>query len=69
MEGDIDVRRVGVERLADHQHGLAVRIGAGAEERDVGRKDEVAGGFLPRKMEGVLATPHVLAAAGDCVGL
>ena len=65
VEGDVDVRRVGVESLAHHEARLAVLVNAGAEEGDVGGDGDVAGHLLPDEVEGIGGRPHVFSAACD----
>ena len=67
MHRDVDVGRVGVERLAEDQARLAMGIGAAPDERDVGLESQVALDLLPGEVEGILRDPHVLAAARDDV--
>ena len=69
VHGDVDVGRIGVERLADDPADLAVRIDARARERRVGADDEVAGHLAPGELELVARGPHVGARADDGVGL
>ena len=65
MQGDIRVNRARLERLADEQARLAMRIAASADEFNVRRQREIARQLLPDKMKGVVGEPHVFAAAGD----
>jgi hypothetical protein len=65
MDGYVNGRRVSVEGLADHEHGLAMGIPAAAEEGDIRGEDNVSGDLLPDELEVVDADPHILAAATD----
>lgn len=67
VEGGVGIGGIGIEILADHEDGFAMRVDAFAEEADVGREDEVAGDSAGKKVEGVGGAPDVSAAAGDAV--
>src|ERR1017187_2362955 len=65
MKGDIRVNRTRLERLANEQARLAMRIAADADEFNVRRQREIARHLLPDKTEGVVGEPHVFATAGN----
>src|ERR1700758_5049651 len=44
-------------------------VSGGAFNGKVGRQGDVGGDSLPHELEGIRSKPHVLAAAGDGVGL
>jgi hypothetical protein len=67
MRGDIRVSGIGVQGLAEHQHGLLVLLAGLGGEGNIGRDGDVAGDFLPYEKEAVGSTPDVLSAAGDFV--
>ena len=67
MEGDVHVGGIGVQGLADHQDGFAVRIFAFPEESHAGAEDGVARSFFPDELEGIVVEPDVFAAAGEGV--
>ncbi len=69
MQGHVGIRRIGVECLPDHQHGLAMGILALAQEVHVCRQRNIPGDFLPDEMESVRGKPHVFAAAGKRIAL
>ena len=69
VQGDVDVGRIGLQALADHQARLAMLFPASADKRNVGRQREVARSLLPDIVKGVTCRPHVFAAAGDRVTL
>ena len=56
-----------LEILANEQAGLAMRIAARADQRDVRPERHVPGHFLPDEVEGVVGEPHVFAATGDAI--
>ena len=58
VQRGINIGRVGIQALADHQARLAMRLGTGAEECDVGRQREVARSLLPGVVERV-AVAHM----------
>ena len=68
VQRGVDVNRIGVERLANHQHAFAMRIAAEAVESNLGADADVARHFFPGELEFVFGHPHVVAAAGDRVG-
>ncbi len=69
VPGDIDVGRIRVQTLAEHQYRLAMFIAAGAEEADIGGEHGIARNLFPDKLEGIRAQPHVLATTRDGVCL
>ena len=68
VHGDVDGRAVAVERLAQHEHGFAMRIPTGTEEGNVGGEGGIARDLFPGEVEVVDSEPHIFAAAGDGVG-
>src|SRR5579859_2862275 len=52
---NVGVGTVGIESLANHEHGFAMRIVAAALLRkvDVGSEGKIAGEFLPNEVEAV----------------
>ena len=69
VQRGVDVDGICVERLANHQHAFAMRVAADSVEINVGADADVARHFFPGELEIVFGHPHVVAAAGDCVGL
>ena len=69
MQGYIGVGRIGVEALANHEQGFAMRIAALFRKGNVGGQCDVAGGLLPCELEGVGRGPQVFTTAGDGVGV
>src|ERR1700722_11676192 len=69
MPGYIDVDRMGIKRLTNHQHGFAVRIALFADKVDVGTYGHVAGHFFPNVVEVINAKPEVGATAGYGVAI
>ena len=67
MESDVGIGSVGLETLANHQRGLAMRDRALAEEGYVRGQFEIPGNPLPNEVEGVLSSPDIGAAAGNAV--
>jgi hypothetical protein len=65
----VDVRRVGGERAAGDQPGLAVRVLAAAQELHARLQDEVAADAPPREVQLVAGPPHVHAAGRERVFL
>ena len=59
----VGVGRIRLEILANEQAGLAMRIAARADQRDVRPERHVPGHFLPDEVEGVVGEPHVGAPA------
>ena len=68
VDGYVGRARVAVERLADHENGLAMGISAGAEDRDVGGESNISRDLGPHKVKVIGAEPHVFAAAADRIG-
>src|ERR1035438_4613591 len=69
VTGNIDVDRMRIKRLTNHQHGFAVRIALVAGEVYVGTQGHVAGHIFPNVVEVVNAKPEVGATAGDGVAI
>src|SRR5258707_12151549 len=69
VHGDIDVRRIGIERRTGHEQSLAMRVHAFAEELNVSLEKTVTGDFHPDKVEIVFVKPYVFAAGGYGIGL
>src|SRR5260370_34086543 len=67
MESHVRIRRLHVQAWADHQYCLTVFVHSFAKKRNVRCQRDVTRHFLPRKLEGVFAKPHILAAAGNRV--
>ena len=67
VQRHIDVGRIGIEALPDHEHGLAMRIAALLGKCDVCRQRNISADLLPGKLEGIGCEPHVFATAGQCV--
>src|SRR5271169_5254307 len=67
MKRNVHIGRIRVQRLADHQHSLAMRIFALPEEGNVGADLSITGSLLPHELESILVEPHILAAAGHGV--
>ncbi len=65
MHRHVDIRRVGLQALANDQASLAVRVLARTDEGDVGSQSYVAAHLLPGEMKVVVSKPHVCSAAGD----
>jgi len=61
VPGHVDVRRSRVERRANHEPDLAVRIDALPDQGNAGLQDEVARDPLPGEVKLVRAEPHVRA--------
>ena len=59
----------GVETLAEHQAGFAMRIACFAQDSNMRRQSHIAGDFFPYEMERIVREPHVFAAARDTIGL
>src|SRR6267154_2515884 len=62
VNGDVEVGRIGLEALADHQAGLAMSVAPGAEPLDGAAQSDVSRDALPDKMECIIGKPHILAA-------
>ena len=69
VQRDVDVGRVGVEALADHQARLAVRVVARAGKATSAASDRSPEACFQTKWNASAGEPHVLAAAGDGVSL
>ena len=67
MHRNIRIRRIRIQRLADHQAGFAVRISIRADPADVCGQCQIAGHALPYEVKRVIGGPHVFAAARDPV--
>ena len=67
VQGHVDINRIGVQTLAQHQRRFLVLVSSLSQERDVGRQGHVSRHFLPHKLKGVGRKPHVFAAAADRV--
>ena len=65
MQRDIDIGRIGVETLAEHQAGLAMRFRPTADKSDIRRERNVPRSLFPGKMKRILRRPHIFTAAGD----
>jgi hypothetical protein len=69
VQRNVGVNRIGIERLAKHQHRFFVLVAGEIRELDVGGDFNVARHFLPRELERIRGGPHVFAAATDGVGV
>ncbi len=67
VDGDVGVRRGGIERLADEEDAFFEREDASGGKGDVGGQGSVAGEAGPGEVEGVGGAPHVRAAASEAV--
>ena len=67
VQGNVDVGRIRIEILAQHEARFSMLIGAGFEKRNVGREREIAAGFGEAEMKGIFGGPHVLAAGVESV--
>ena len=63
VDRDIDIGRIRVQALTDHQAGLAMCIHTAADERHIRREGKIALSFLPGKVKGIAVEPHVRSAA------
>ncbi len=67
VDDDVDIGTVGVEALAHHQPGLAMRIAAVGDPIQRGGEGKVAGRRFGDEEEVVGFRPDVATAAGDAV--
>src|ERR1700681_817593 len=51
VERHVDVGRIRLQALPNHQHGLAMLVSARAQKRDVGCYGYISSNFLPGEME------------------
>ena len=65
MQRHIGVGGVRLKALAEHEHGLAERDGAGSHKAYVGGERHVSRHLLPGELEGVGRGPDVVAPSGD----
>ena len=67
---DVGIGAIGIEGLADHQDGFAMRaVVAGLLGKiDVGGEGKIAGEFLPDEVEAIGSGPEIDARGGDGVG-
>ncbi len=69
MQGNVGIRGIGVESLANHHYSFAMRILACANKAQIGGNGNIAGNFLPNELESIRGKPHVLSAAGQGIAL
>ncbi len=68
VHGDIDVRRIGIERRTGHKQSLAMRVHAFAKELNVSLEKTVTRDSYPDKVEIVFVKPDVFSTGGDGIG-
>src|SRR5271166_4024201 len=65
MQRRVDVWRVGIKTLADHQNTFAMRSAAGFEKSNVSAQSDISRHLFPNELKGVGRSPNILATARD----
>jgi hypothetical protein len=67
MQRGVDVWRIGIQSLADHQDTFAMSFASSSEKSNIGCQSYIASYLFPNELKGVGGSPHILATSGDRV--